>query len=180
MSNPPVAPMDSQAIRASEARLGLLKVDGLGLTPRLHKLNPQKTAEAVLKYWPNLSAAALSIGVSASLLHWHKAHSPWFQNIVREADAKGCDALETVLFNRGVSGEEYTFTDRIAYLRAHRPELYDRAKTIRVEGLSLTNKEASARASLAEQAIDGEIVGNYKRRKLVKRVGRGDAGDKPK
>lgn len=148
----------------------------MGLALGLRKLSPKTTAVAVLKHWPNLSAAAYELGVSAACLHQHKAHSPWFQKIVAEADAKGCDALEQVLYTRGVSGDEYTFNDRIAYLRAHRPELYNPAKVIRVEGVRMERAEAQKRDAVLTNVIDAEIVEGYKKRRGGKALPAGGSG----
>jgi hypothetical protein len=140
-------------------------VRSLGLKLRPQDLDPAKVADSILRHWPNLSKAAEELGVLAQSLHWQKQHNPVIAKIVAEADAKGCDALEQVLYNRGVSGEPYTFTDRIAYLRAHRPELYDRVKRVEITGTRTPRAEAEARAKLAEEAIDAEIVEGYRSRK---------------
>lgn len=140
-----------------------------GSIVRFRKLDPVKTAEAVFKYWPNLSKAAEVLGVSRQALGWHQANSPWFQRITAEANAKGCDKLEQVLYERGVSGEEYTFNDRIAYLRAHRPELYNPAKVLKIESSTIKNSEAKQRAQIMETVIDAEIVDEYKKRKARKK-----------
>lgn len=167
-------------VKALEVGVGKGILKGAGSALRLRRLDPKETAEAVFKHWPNLSRAAAQLGVTRQSLGWHKANSPWFQRIVAEADAKGCDALEQVLFDRGVSGEEYTFNDRIAYLRAHRPELYNPAKVIVLQDGRVPIKEATSRARLAGEAMDAEIVEGYKHRKALKaaRVVR-DAGGSP-
>jgi len=139
---------------------------GLRTTPR--NLDRAKLTDAIMRHWPNLAQAARELGVLASSLHWQKDHNPVVARICAEADAKGCDALEAVLYQRGVSGEPYTFTDRIAYLRAHRPELYDRVKRVEITGTRTPRAEAEARAKLAEEAIDAEIVEGYRTRKARK------------
>lgn len=145
---------------------------GVGLNYHLHKLTPVMVAESLDRHWPNMFKAATACGVTHSAFSYHKARTPWFQRIYAEVEAKHNGAVEQVLYNRGVSGDEYTFNDRCMYLKAHMPELYDRAKVIKLEDNRVPHREALARAKAVESIIDAEIVESF-RTKKAKRQRRG-------
>lgn len=131
--------------------------------------------EAARIYYPNITKCCEVIGINWRTYYNHVKTDKDFAERLAAIDREVTDRIEGVMAQEAVNPK--SFLDRMAYLRAHRPELYDRAKVLKVEGVKAGYSEAQARARLAEVAVDAEIVANYQRRKgrKAKQIG-GQAG----
>lgn len=129
------------------------------------------------KFWPDISRCCRTIGISNVTFYTHLKKDEKFFAAVEEIKLAKIDAIEATGMRQAAKPK--SFLDRAMMLRAHRPELYDRAKVVRLEGGAVPWQEASQGAKLAEAAVDAEIVGNYRRRKTkVLGAGDGAGGDK--
>lgn len=124
----------------------------------------QRFLELAEQYWPNLSAICKAVGVSRWTVGNHRKSDPDFNNSLHEIDQRICDEHERVLVERGMD-HKGGFLDRISYLRAHRPELYDRAKVVKIEGYKMAGPERTQRLGAVEAAVDATIVQAYTTRK---------------
>jgi hypothetical protein len=137
---------------------------GMGLDSHLHKLDPERVAEALIKHWPNLTAASLSLGMSHGVLHWHKAkRSPWFMSLFEQAKQVKLDKIKTVMVDCAM--EPKGFLDRAMTLRAYEPDVFNPARKIIVEGYKMTQDEADRRSKVLESCVDATIVNAYTTRK---------------
>ncbi len=134
-------------------------------------------------YWPDIAHICEVVGVSRVTFYNHKKSDPQFNKSLHDIDNAICDNLELTL--RAMGSQPKGFLDRMAYLRAHRPELYDRAKVVRVEGWKMGDGEKVNRLAGLEGAIDGEIVKtgldrkakrDYAKQRALKQGERGSGG----
>ena len=116
-----------------------------------------------IEFWPNLSKICAVVGISRQCFYDHMKSDKLFNKALQDVDAMICDEHEEMLRQEGMKPKG--FLDRMAYLRAHRPELYDRAKVVRVEGYKMTDGEAQRRLARLDGAIDATIVQSYTTRK---------------
>lgn len=138
---------------------------GTGLDLPMHRFDPKRFLALAPAHWPNVSKIVRALGFTPQCYYLRLKRDPKFAEAIELLHKAHCDRLEQVLYERGASGDDYTFNDRIAYLRAHRPELYNPAKTIILKGDGTTYSDAKARLQVATQAVDAEIVESYKKRK---------------
>lgn len=132
------------------------------------------------KWWPNVTKTCQEIGISTSTYYNHLRSDTSFASKVAQIRLARLNKIESIAFE-SAEDMRHGFLDRAMVLRAHMPELYNPAKVIRVEGVKLGAGEAQGRAKLAQEAIEGELVGTYKRRKAKQRLklsggGEGTAG----
>lgn len=181
----PEAPETSVGIESGASALpsSLIEVGtarmGTGLEHQPYRFTPEKKArflELAPKYWPNVSAIAEAVGISRWTVVNHRKTDKAFDQALTELNNRLCDELEQTLIQQGLQPKG--FLDRISYLRAHRPELYDRAKTIKIETKQMTGDERSSRLRVVESVIDAEVVGVVKGRRQ-KRI-EGGSPQKPK
>jgi len=88
---------------------------------------------------------------------------PDFAAAIKEIDEGVTDSIEGLTANLAMNPKQVI--DRMAYLRAHRPELYDRAKRIIVEGYKMSESEAVRRSKVLDSCVDATIVNAYTTRK---------------
>lgn len=134
--------------------------------------------ELAKQYWPNMGEICRAVGVSRWTVANHRKSDPIFNNALHEIDQQVCDDHEMVMRANGMTPKG--FLDRMAYLRAHRPELYDRAKVVKIEGYKMENGERQRRLGAVETVIDAEVVKTYsdrKQRRELKQQARLKAGE---
>src|SRR6266478_1981963 len=145
--------------------------------------NPQrkeKLLEILSNCWPNVSAACKAIGISHQTFDTHLKRDVKFCKAVEEIKRAKLDAIEGVSETSAMDVRR-GFLDRAMILRAHRPELYDRAKVVKIEGYKMGAAEARQRLAGLEGEDDAEIVKAYargkerKQRKMIV-AGEGEAG----
>ena len=131
----------------------------MGLVPHSSKFSKKRKdswLRIAKKLWPNVSEICRQIGISTSTYYLHVQKDLAFNRAVKDLDQEVTDRIEGVLATMAV--QPRSFLDRISYLRAHRPELYNPAKVVRVEGVRLTDQDAHTRLAMATGAIDAELV----------------------
>lgn len=116
-----------------------------------------------IEFWPNLSHICAAVGVARSTVYLHRKSDPAFNQALKDIDDMVCDEMEATMRNQGIKPQG--FLDRMAYLRAHRPELYDRAKVVKIEGYKMGDGEKEKRMIAIDGAVDAEIVKTYLNRK---------------
>ena len=137
---------------------------GLGLDSHQSVLTWQKSwLDFAPELWPNITMICRKANVSKALYYRALKECPDFAAAVHEVDQGVTDAIEGLTANLAMNPKQ--IIDRMAYLRAHRPELYDRAKRIIVEGHTMSADEISRRSAVLGQAVDAQIVNAYTTRK---------------
>ena len=117
-------------------------------------------------------AAGRELGVTGHALHWHlDRKTPWFMAIYDACKNQTMDAIENVSVEQA-HNHKGGFLDRAMMLRAYRPDRFDRAKVVRVEGIQINQVEALKSMKLAGDIVDAELVDRHKKRK-AKRLGGG-------
>ena len=140
----------------------------------------QRFLKLAKKFWPNVSKCCRAVGISNQTYYNHLNKDSKFLAEVMQIKSEKLDHLEEVAMKSGSTRKG--FLDRAMVLRAHRPELYDRARKVIVEGGLMSNDEARKRLGVARKFVDAEIVGEAltkQDRKALKRGGmeQGGAGD---
>ena len=98
---------------------------------------------------PNLTAAAQAIGHSPQLIHYHFERDPEFKKAFDAVRQGLCDQLEGKVYEYGQRPQN--FMDRIAYLRAYRPDRWNPQAQITVQH----NVDVTAKLSTrAHEVID--------------------------
>jgi hypothetical protein len=172
----PEAPETSVGIEsgASALPVSLVDTDSKAISGRIetglkHRFNwfdaekKSRFLELAKTYWPKLSQIAAAVGVHPSTVWLHRKSDKAFDRALNEINQSICDNMEAKLVEQGLQPKG--FLDRISYLRAHRPELYDRAKTIKIETKSMDNDQRSARLRVVSDVVDAEVVGAVKGRR---------------
>ena len=153
---------------------------GVGLSHKPYRFTQEKKAhflKLAVEFWPNMAAICKATGVSRWIVGYHRKHDPEFDSVLNEIDQMVCDEHEQMLRKQGM--EPKGFLDRMAYLRAHRPELYNPAKVVKIEGYKMTQSERGERLAGLEGAIDAQIVSAYQTRKERLQAQREKRGELP-
>lgn len=119
--------------------------------------------EAARRFYPNITRCCQEIGISWQTFANHRIKDKDFAKALAVVDLEVTDRIEGVMAQEAVNPK--SFLDRMAYLRAHRPELYDRAKHVIVEGYKMTGEDQARRLGAVETAIDAEVTKTYLDRK---------------
>jgi hypothetical protein len=151
---------------------------GTGLALDLGRFDPKRKVlfiKFARKLYPNISKICSAVHISTQTYYNHLKSDPEFNKSMVEVDQAITDEIEGVLQKEARKPKK--FLDRISYLRAHRPELYDRAKVIKVEGYKMSPEDSKRRGSVLDQVIDGEIVQalGEKPKTKIERIGGGEA-----
>lgn len=136
-----------------------------------------KFLELAAAYWPNMSRCCREIGIHYQTFLNHRKADVKFYEALQEIKAAKLDAIEAVSEESALDVRK-GFLDRAMILRAHRPELYDRAKVVKIEGYKMTDGEKRNRLAGLEGAIDAEIVKSYSDRKQIREAKRAKADEK--
>lgn len=147
------------------------KIDGLGMAQGsvlpVNRFDQEKKRifiDLAFKLWPNIYRICELVGVSPPTYYNHKAKDPEFaanMEAVRQARLDRIEAVGAEMAENPTKG----FLDRAMILRAHRPELYDRAKVVKIEGYKMGDGERQNRIQAVEIAVDAEISKTYLNRK---------------
>jgi len=150
---------------------------GLGLDA--YNFNPERKLRFITlaeQLWPDISQCCKGIGIHPVTFYNHMKRDEKFREAINAIKASKLDELERVAIENG-RDKSKGFLDRAMILRAHRPELYDRAKVVRVEGYSMKDSEKTKRLESLSNAIDTSIVSSYTTRKERQRLKRGGVSD---
>lgn len=120
--------------------------------------------ELARQYWPDISRCAKAVGICRETIYNHLKSDVKFCKEIQEIKAAKLDELESVAAESGKDPRR-GFLDRAMILRAHRPELYNPAKVVRVEGYKMGSIERSQRLGVLGEVVDAEIVRAYSTRK---------------
>lgn len=136
-----------------------------------------KFLQLAREFWPDLSRCAVAVGITIQTVYNHVKSDVKFCEEIKAIKAAKLDELERVALESGRDPRK-GFLDRAMILRAHRPELYDRAKVVKIEGYKMTVGERANRLAGLEGAIDAEIVKSYSDRKQRQEAKRLKAAEK--
>jgi hypothetical protein len=142
-----------------------LKVDTGSGVRKYTVFDQDKALDLLIEYPKNVAHICRVLGVGRKTWDYHIRTDPWFAERVQEIEEAHCDDLEGTMLHLGKQKTSFNFNDRIAYLRAHRPHLYNPARKIIVEGYKLGDSEAQKRSQMMAGAIDAQIVNAYTTRK---------------
>lgn len=123
-----------------------------------------KFIELATQWWPDMSRCCREIGIHYQTYLNHIKSDVKFCEAIRSIKTSKLDEIEAVSAE-SARDQRRGFLDRAMILRAHRPELYDRAKVVKIEGYKMGQGEARQRLAGLEGAIDAEIVKTYSDRK---------------
>ena len=163
-----VAKVETKAVGLDERNISSTKGDakGMGLDPRQYPaFVKEKALELLWEHPRNVSFVCRAMGVHRNTWEYHLKTDPAFAQDVQNLIKAKCDELEENMAKLGSTPAYQTFNDRIAFLRAHRPELYNPARKVIVEGFKLGEGEAERRARMVGGAIEAQIVSAYTTRK---------------
>ena len=137
---------------------------GLVLHPRrFDNQRKRRFLRIAKRFWPNVTRCCALAGISDSTFYSHFNQDKVFAHKIKEIDRGTTDEIEGVLASEARNPKSFLHT--ISYLRAHRPELYDRAKTIKIEGYKMSDKDRTQRTQMLENAIDAQVVQTYQDRR---------------
>ena len=135
---------------------------GVGSAPRQYVgFDKEKALELLSEFPNNITVICKMLGVVRQTWNWNVKHDQEFALRVQEIRDACCDALETTMYNLGVKETSFNFNDRIAFLRAHRPELYNPVKRVIVQGYNMGEGDKQRRWGAVEQAVDAEVTRTY-------------------
>ena len=160
------------------------QVEALGFVVGLGTFDISKKTtflEHLRTFWPNISRCCRAVGISNQTYYNHLKADVNFCKAIAKIKAEKLDSIEAVAVE-SAQDQKKGFLDRAMILRAHRPELYDRAKVVKIEGYKMAGEEKAKRLGAVDQAIDAEVVNSYTTRKERRRLkAGGEVGvDKPK
>lgn len=136
--------------------------NGMGSKPRPYVVfDKEKALNLLIEYPKNVAHICRTMGIHRNTWEYHIRTDPDFAAAVQEIEEAHCDDLEATMLELGKQKSSFNFNDRIAYLRAHRPNLYNPAKVVKVEGYKLGDGEKAKRLGVVETVIDAEIVKTY-------------------
>lgn len=145
---------------------GVIPREGMGLDKHRKRFDWQKKRRFLRiakTYWPNVTLCCAMAGIHPSSYYLHLKQDPIFYAKVKQIDQGTTDRIEGVMASEAINPK--SFLDRMAYLRAHRPELYNPAKIVKIEGYKMSQSERGERLAGLEGAIDAQIVSAYQTRK---------------
>lgn len=145
---------------------------GSGQSP--NKADLQKLLDVLAANWPNITLSCQTLRIGRDIHYYHLEHTPAYAEAISQIKESYADLLEQNMLNLGLQGTSFTFNDRIAYLRAHRPALYNPARRVVIESGKLDEGTAQKRLDLARGAVDAEIVKATSDPKERKQIMRGE------
>jgi hypothetical protein len=174
---PDISVKEAQSVRPGLVALNVKQGMGLGLAPEAPKngmgldlrrrtfdwRKKRRFLRVAKRFWPNVTICCAAVGISDSTFYTHKKQDKVFALKIAEVDRGITDRIEGVMADEAV--KPASFLDRMAYLRAHRPELYNPARKIIVEGHTMSTQEIDRRSAALDKAVDAQIVNAYTTRK---------------
>src|SRR5579863_5168181 len=122
-------------------------VPPMGLTLDHYNFNPERKLRFISlleRVWPDISQCCKAIGIHYTTFYNHVKRDEKFREAVNAIKTSKLDELERVSIESGRDMRK-GFLDRAMILRAHRPELYDRAKVVKIEGYKMDSNEKTKR-----------------------------------
>ena len=121
--------------------------------------------EVASKLWPRLGDICRVVGITRHTFRNHFNADERFRQDIEELRETTCDAMEAAMVESGI--KPMGFLDRMAYLRAHRPHLYNPAQKVIVERQDhISIDVANERVNRLRTVIDADIVETYDKRNL--------------
>ena len=145
---------------------GISVIRGTGLDLQVNRFDLERKhafLELLEKWWPDVSRVAREIGIHPSTYHLHRHSDPWFAGEIERIRQARIDKIEGRVME--AAEDNKNFLHQAMVLRAYRPELYDRAKTIKIEGYKMSDKDRTQRTQMLENAIDAQVVQTYQDRR---------------
>ena len=135
---------------------------GTGASLSVYAFDPTRKAlflELASKWFPDLSRICEAVGISRQSYYNHIHKDAEFARAVEAVRLARIDRIEGKVFE--AAEDNKNFLHQAMVLRAHRPELYDRAKVVKIEGLQMNPQQAQERLGAVSNAVDAEIVKTY-------------------
>lgn len=127
--------------------------------------NKIKFVDLLRTMFPHIKKVCDIVGISSQTYRNHYAKDEVFRKMIEDIKEERLDNLEAVMLDNGARPSG--FLDRIAYLRAHRPHLYNPASKVIIERQDhLTIDAATDRVNRLRNVIDADIVETYDKRNL--------------
>lgn len=137
-----------------DERTGLLYEDP-SLPASLTLILKEKSIELLAKHFPDIGFVCHELGISRSQFDRHYRMDPVYRARIKDVESDMTDQVEGELL-KAAKGK--SFLDRIAWLRAHRPEKYNDTRIIKVDRYDSTPERSRAKEELMRSAIDAELV----------------------
>ena len=113
---------------------------------------------ALKESWPHVTEACNKIGISRSTYKNHYNTDRLFKNLVDQVAEDHTDQVERVSVDLAKTNK-FAIIDRMATLRANRPDKYDPARVVKIEHQSgIDEPTARKRFDKLKDVIDAEIV----------------------
>lgn len=138
------------------------KVSGYGVGPSPSFVSVKKTQyiDLLKVYYPNYSKCSAEIGITNETYKNHYEFDIAFRKAVDEVVKAKTDEINVVRYE--MAKTKSGALDRMAYLNAMMPEVYDRDKTITIKH-EMSRDEATARAARLRESIDTDAVDVYEK-----------------
>lgn len=131
----------------------------------------EQKKEFVAQYrarFPDLNSTLEQVGISRNTFYWHLKFDNVFREKVQDIKEAKMDTLESKMYE--FAQYKSNFMDRIAMLRAHRPDIYTE-KRIVLGAKDLDPSTLAHKAGHLGQVVDAELVGPSTQMQLVQGTG---------
>lgn len=116
-----------------------------------------KFIQLLRKCWPNVAQVRAELGISSTVYKKHLAMDSKFASDIDEIKEELVDRIEGVMAENAQSGPK-GFLDRIAFLRAHRRDLYGNRATVDVNVHNVSRDELSYKLDKMHNVFDAQLV----------------------
>lgn len=116
-----------------------------------------KFIDLLRKCWPNIAQARREIGISSRVYKQHIAMDAKFAADIEDIKEELVDRIEGIMAENAQSGPK-GFLDRIAFLRAHRRDLYGNRATVDVNVHNVSRDELSYKLDKMSNVFDTQLV----------------------
>lgn len=116
-----------------------------------------KLVELIRKCWPNVTQARKELDIPINAYRKHLAYDSKFAQDIEDIKEELVDKIEGVMAEQAQSGPK-GFLDRIAFLRAHRRDLYGTRATVDVNVHNVSRDELGTKLSKMTDVFDAELV----------------------
>jgi len=166
-STPKEISLNSNALDSEEKEINIVELLKQQAESAIHfsgftSKEKSRFIDNAIRYWPAKMKIAFASGISYPTINNHISWHPDFAALMKTIDVLVTDDVELILKNEAMKPK--SFLDRIAYLKAHRPELYNPAKVVRVEGVKLSDSDRANRLAAVETFIDADLADSYRQR----------------
>ena len=125
----------------------------------MNPFNVEVKKEFVAQYrarFPALNDCLDQVGISRNTFYWHMKFDTRFREDIQDIKEHKMDVLECAMFQVASQPKSSSFMDRIAMLRAHRPDIYTE-KRINLTGKDLEPSTLAHKAGHLGQVVDAEL-----------------------